>query len=227
LKHEREFSLSARIVSVQRSLSRTLDSFCFFLFSIFSKKSTPSGDTQLKHTKDSKPEESLPMPKKRLIRTVEWVVAILGLLIGAVGIYLSNAPKISVVPSDSLSSYSPMGTTFVLSNDGALEIHELVVTPANLHVENNGPRGFSVVGPWEFTNPPDEAKAPVLSPGHKMGLPYPAAFGFTAVNNFTGGTITFIVRYRPAYLWWRKKEMFPFRAVRTNAGTWIWKSVAQ
>ena len=111
--------------------------------------------------------------------------------------------------------------------EGALEVHEVVVSVANLHLENNDPtRGFQVLGMGEFTNVPPEAKAAVLSPGHKMGLPYAPAFGFTAINNFTGGSLTIIVRYRPGYLWWRKTEVFPFSAVRTANGNWIWKSAA-
>jgi hypothetical protein len=179
-----------------------------------------------KHKSNTKPQISPPPPKKRLVRTVEWAIAILGLLIGAVGFWLSNAPKLSVDASDSIASYSPMGTTFVLSNEGALEVHDVRVSGANLYLEKSDPqRGFSVNGPWEFTNVPPDATADVLSPGHKMSLPYAPALGFTAINNFTGGKLTIIVRYRPAYLWWHKTEMFPFVAIRTVSGGWIWKSV--
>jgi len=175
---------------------------------------------------NTKPPVSLPTPKKRLVKTVEWAVAILGLIIGGVGFWLSNGPKLSVDASESIASYSPMGTTFVLSNEGVLEVHDIRVSAANLHLENSDPKtGFQVIGPWEFTNVPREATAEILSPGHKMGLPYAPAFGFTAINNFTGGNLTIIVRYRPAYLWWRKTEVFPFVAVRTASGSWVWKSV--
>jgi hypothetical protein len=142
--------------------------------------------------------------------------------------YLSYAPKISVDPSDSLASYSPLGTTFVLSNEGSLDIHSVTVSAANLHMENSDPKtGFQVVGPWEFTNIPKDAAAGILSAGHKMGLPYPRNFGFTAINNFTGGSFTFIVRYRPDWLPWRRKEIFPFEAIRTTDRKWVWKPVAQ
>jgi hypothetical protein len=169
-----------------------------------------------------------PAPQKGLIKTVEWAVGILASVLTIAGFVLSNAPKLSVDASESVASFSPMGTTFVLSNEGALEIHDVRASVANLHLENSNPnKGFQIIGMGEFTNVPEEAKAEVLSPGHKMGLPYAPAFGFTAINNFTGGNLTIIVRYRPAYLWWRKTETFPFRAVRTVNGGWIWKSVPQ
>ena len=63
------------------------------------------------------------------------------------------------------------------------------------------------------------------SPGHKMTLPYAPAFGFTAINNFTGAQLVIRAHYRPDFLPWRKTETFPFQAVRAAGGTWIWKSI--
>jgi hypothetical protein len=216
---EKKRSFSHRVTSTLRFLSGILDSFWLFLRGLFSRKHAAS-----------KSQQEPRLSAQSFAKSHKLLLEILGIplaLLTIAGFYLSFAPKISVNPAESISWYSPMGTTFTLSNDGALEIHDVVVTPANLHIENDSPQGFSVEGPWEFTNPPDEAKAAMLSPGHKMGLPYPSSFGFTAVNNFTGARFTLIVRYRPAYLWWRKKEIFPFQAIRSNSGTWVWKSVAQ
>jgi hypothetical protein len=165
-----------------------------------------------------------PAPQKGLIKTVEWAVGILASVLTIAGFVLSNAPKLSVDASESVASFSPMGTIFYLSNEGLLPIHNVVVSCANLRIDGEN---LQILGPWEFTNVPPEAKADVLSPGHRMSLPYAPAFGFTAINNFKGAQVTIIVRYRPAYLWWRKTEAFPFRAVRTVNGGWIWKSVPQ
>lgn len=214
----RKKSLALQTTSIVRFLSGLLDSLWFFLAGLFSRK------------RPAKSQHEPRLSVQSFVRSHRLLLEVLGTplaLLTFAGFYLSFAPKISVVPAESISPYSPTGTTFYLSNDGALEIHDVVVTPANLHMENAGPHGFSVEGPWEFTNPPPDAKAAVLSPGHTMGLPYPSAFGFTAVNNFTGARLTFVVRYRPAYLFWRRQELFPFRAVRSNSGTWVWKSVAQ
>ncbi len=172
----------------------------------------------------TKPKVPPPTPHKGLIKTVEWTVGILASVLTIAGFFLSNAPKLSVDASESVASFSPMGTIFYLSNDGMLPIRDVAVSCANLRIDGEN---LQVLGPWEFTNVPPEAKADVLSPGHKMSLPYAPAFGFTAVNNFKGAQLTIIARYRPAYLWWRKTEVFPFRAVRTVNGGWIWKSVPQ
>lgn len=175
----------------------------------------------------TKPQVPQLIPQKPLIKTVKWAVVILGILSSVLtiaGFVLSNAPKLSVDASESVASFSPMGTIFYLSNDGALPIHNVAVSCANLRIDGEG---LQVLGPWEFTNVPPEAKADVLSPGHRMSLPYAPGFGFTAVNNFKGAQLTIIVRYRPAGVWWRKTEVFPFRAIRTVSGSWIWKSVPQ
>jgi len=155
---------------------------------------------------------------------VEWAVGILASVLTIAGFWLSNAPKLSVDASESVASFSPMGTVFYLSNEGILPIHDVAVSCANLKIDGDN---LQIVGPREFTNLPPEAKADVLSAGHKMSLPYAPAFGFTAINNFKGAQLTIIVRYRPAGVWWRKTEVFPFRAVRTFSGGWIWKSVPQ
>lgn len=182
---------------------------------------------QPKHKVSTKTQAPLLTPQKRLMKTVKWVAGILGALASVLtiaGFVLSNAPKLSVDASESVASFSPMGTIFYLSNEGVLPIHSVAVSCANLHIDGEG---LQVLGPWEFTNVPPEAKADVLSPGHRMSLPYAPGFGFTAVNNFKGAQLTIIVRYRPAGVWWRKTEVFPFRAIRTVSGSWIWKSVPQ
>ncbi len=210
---ETKLSLSARIVAALRSLDRILNSAWFFLTSIFSKADT---------TRDTSPQLSA----GTFVKSHKLLLEILGLPLAAAtiaGFYLSYAPKLSVDASESIASFNPMGTIFYLSNEGALEIHNVAVSCANLRIDG---QNLQIVGPWEFTNVPPEAKADVLSPGHKMSLPYAPAFGFTAINNFKGAQLTIIVRYRPAYLWWRKTEVFPFRAVRTASGSWIWKSIA-
>jgi len=230
LKPGTRLSLSAQISSWHRRLGGILDSFWFFLVSRFSKP-TPSEDKLSQRTQDTTRQRIPRVSAARFVESHKLLLELLGLplaLLTIGGFYLSYAPKISVDPSDSLVSYNPLGTTFVLSNEGSINIHEVAVSAANLHMENSDPKtGFQITGPWEFTNVPKDATADILSAGHKMGLPYPRNFGFTAINNFTGGSFTFIVRYRPDWLPWRRKEIFPFEAIRTTDGKWVWKPVAQ
>jgi hypothetical protein len=230
LAHGTKFPLSARIVAAQRFLERIFDSSWAFVASLFSKK-TPTENNLPQH-KSSIGEhltiEEEPRKKGRWWKIPLEILATLSAILGVLGFVVSTRTKLSVDPSDSLVSYSPMGTTFVLSNEGSLDIHSVAVSAANLHLENSDPKtGFQVIGAWEFTNVPKDATADILSAGHKMGLPYPRNFGLTAISNFTGGSFTFIVRYRPDWLPWRKKEIFPFEAIRTTDGKWVWKPVAQ
>jgi hypothetical protein len=200
------------------------------LVSLFSKK-TPNGNNLPQHkpqTASQLTTEVEPGKKGRWWKIPLEILATLSAILGVLGFVVSTRTKLSVDPSDSLTSYSPLGTTFVLSNEGSLDIHSVAVSAANLHMENSDPKtGFQVLGPWEFTNVPKDATADILSAGHKMGLPYPRNFGFTAITNFTGGSFTFIVRYRPDWLPWRRKEIFPFEAIRATDGKWVWKPVAQ
>jgi hypothetical protein len=186
-----------------------------------------SESKQPQRTRNTKQQRNPRVSAATFVKSHKLLLEILGLPLAVLtiaGFCLSSAPKISVDASESVSSGSPMGTTFDLSNQGALEIHDVIASAANLHLENSDPtRGFQVLQMGPFTNVPTEAKAEVLSPGHKMGLPYAPAFGY----NFTGGSLTIVVRYRPAYVWWHKTEIFPFRAVRSTSGSWIWKSVPQ
>jgi hypothetical protein len=217
LAHGTKFPLSDRIVAAQRFLNRTLDSFWTFLASLFSKR------TPTESTPDKEPKASA----ATFVKSHKLLLEILGVpcaLLTIAGFYLSYAPRVFVDASESVASFSPMGTVFYLSNEGTLPIHNVAVSCANLRIDGDN---LQVLGPWEFTNVPPEARAEVLSPGHKMSLPYAPAFGFTAVNNFKGAQLTIIVRYRPDWVLWRKKEIFPFQAVRTVSGGWIWKSVAQ
>jgi hypothetical protein len=146
-----------------------------------------------------------PKPHKRLIKIAEWAVGILASVLTIAGFWLNNAPKLSVDASGSVASFSPMGTVFYLSHEGILPIYHVAVAAANLKIDGDN---LKVLGPWEFTNVPPGAKADILSPGHKMSLPYAPAFGFTAVHNFSGAQLTIIVRYQSAGVWWRKKTCF-------------------
>lgn len=165
-----------------------------------------------------------PIPKKGLIRTLELAIGIISLALTVAGFVLNSLPKLSVDVSGSLQPTSPMGTIFYLSNDGALPVHDVVVTCGNLEIAGQNLRVTSLGA--EFPAPP-EARANILSPGHKMTLPYAPAFGFTAISNFTGAQLVISVHYRPDYVPWKKIAVFPFKAERTSNGTWIWKSLPQ
>lgn len=180
-----------------------------------------------KHRK-KRPKAHVPQPpakqRNSLKKFIEWfgvigsIVTVLGFILGFM------IPKLTVDAAGSIQSSSPMGTLFYLSNDGALPIHDVFVTVGNLQITG---QNLQVLGFGEFQNVPKEARADTLSPGHKMTLPYAPAFGFTAISNFSGAQLVITAHYRPDYIPWHRTERFPFRAVRTNAGTWEWLSIPQ
>ena len=152
------------------------------------------------------------------------VLGFVGTVLTIAGFVLNGVPKLSVDVAGSVQPTSPMGTVFYLSNDGALPIHNVEVTMGNIDMQG---QSFSVtsLGGELVVHP--MARAEILSPGHKMTLPYPAAAGFTAISNFTGGRLNIKAHYRPDFLPWHKAETFPFEAIRTANGNWIWRSVAR
>jgi hypothetical protein len=153
------------------------------------------------------------------------ILGVIGTMLTIAAFYLSYiVPKLSVDVAGSLQRASPMGTVFYLSNDGALPIHNVVVTLGNIHIDGEG---FQVLGMGMELKAPPEAQADVLSPGHKMTLPYAPAFGFTGVSNLRGARLVIRAHYRPAYVPWHKTETFPFQAIRAADGSWIWRSMPQ
>lgn len=226
-----KFPLSARIVAAQRYLDHILDSFWAWAVSLFSKQNTPALTDESKpehRTPNTELQSPTPKNESKFVRSHRRLLEVLGgfaTILTLAGFYLSYlAPKLSVDATGSLQSSSPMGTLFYLSNDGALPIHEVVVTCGNIHIDGEG---FKVLGFGLEYNAPPQARADILSPGHKMTLPYAPAFGFSAVSNLKGARLVIRAHYRPAYVPWHKTETFPFEAIRTTNGTWIWRSIAQ
>jgi hypothetical protein len=178
--------------------------------------------------RDRELQPQMPATQSTFVKSHKVLLEVLGAIATVLTIaafYFSYiVPKLSVDVSGSLQPTSPMGTIFYLSNDGALPIHDVVVTCGNLEITGQNLRvtGLGI----EFQAHP-QARAEVLSPGHKMTLPYAPAFGFTAISNFTGAQLVIRAHYRPAYVPWRKTATFPFEAIRAANGTWIWRSIPQ
>jgi hypothetical protein len=174
-------------------------------------------------------ERQLAMPTEPPKKAQWWkvplgILSVLSAVLGIVGVVLGNLPKLSVDVSGSLQPSSPMGTIFYLSNDGALPVHDVVVTCGNLEITG---QNLLITGMGAEFQAHPEARADVLSPGHKMTLPYAPAFGFTAISNFTGARLVIRAHYRPDYFPWPETAIFPFQAIRTATGNWIWRSIPQ
>jgi hypothetical protein len=195
--------------------------------SLFSKKSAPSLANEHRpsqRTPNTELQSQTPGRESRFVKSHRRLLEVLGgiaTILTLAGFYLSYlAPKLSVDAGGSLQPSSPMGTIFYLSNDGVLPIHNVEVTLGNLEITG---QNLVITGMGTEFQAAPEAKADILSPGHKMTLPYAPAFGFTAVSNFTGARLLIRAHYRPDYVPWRKTAIFPFRAIRT----WIWASIPQ
>jgi hypothetical protein len=162
-----------------------------------------------------------PIPKKPLIRTVEWAIGLVSLAVALAGFWLSYiVPKLSVDVSGSLQPNNPLGTVFYLRNDGSLPVHDILVTCGHLDVKTTS---LTIVGPGEFILPGSHAE--ILSPGHRMELPCAHAIGFTAITNFTDAKMTITATFRPDFVPWHKTAVFPWEAERASDGRWIWKSL--
>src|SRR5436305_1460530 len=87
------------------------------------------------HRPRKKPPAPTPTPHKHITKIVEWAVGILASVLTIAGFWLSNAPRVKVDGSESVSSFSPMGTIFYLNNEGMLPIYDVAVSCANLKIE--------------------------------------------------------------------------------------------
>jgi hypothetical protein len=198
-----------RIVIAFSNASRSLDSFWLML-----KSKLP------RHTEDINTQGLAHPSKRRWIRILEWTIAIFGILIGLLGLYLNYAPKLSMDTSGSLRPHDPTGTVFYLSNDGLLSLYDVTATCGIDNIETQG--GGRISG---FALQPTETHADVLSPGHKMTLP--CAQAIVVDLPIGNAKMTVRVRYRPAFVWWHKTEKFPLEAMKTRDGNWIWKNLPE
>ena len=178
-----------------------------------------------RHTRNKEPQPGMPSlqstPKKPLVRTLEWTIGVISLVLTVVGFVLNSLPKLSVDASGSLRPADPMGTVFNLSNDGLLPVHDLTVTCGIKKIQTQSGGGMENIG---FQLPGSEAK--ILSPGHKMTLPCAHAVAVTT-NGAVKAEIIIFVDYRPDWLWWHKNAGFPLEVEETQNGQWIWKSIPQ
>jgi hypothetical protein len=149
-------------------------------------------------------------------------LAVFSAILGIVAFVLSNAPKLSVDVSGSLQPANPMSTVFYLSNDGLLPVHDVVVACGAPQLK---------AGKYEIESEQDarflfpDSKAAKLSPGHKMTLPCAHLVGVADPASITEAEITIIADYRPDWVPWHKTARFPWKAEKTENGSWIWKSV--
>jgi hypothetical protein len=179
--------------------------------------------TDRSNTKQGTPasvtESSLARTHKKLLELFGGLATLLTIA-GFVLSYL--VPKLSVDIAGSLQPTSPTGTLFYLSNDGSLPIHDVKVTCGNLEITGQGIRVTNLGA--EFP-PAPEATAEMLSPGHKLTLPYAPAFGFTGVSTLTGAQLVIRAHYRPDWVFWHRTDTFPFQAIRGVDGSWIWRQL--
>lgn len=212
-------SLSTRIVASLRFLDRTLDSSWAYVASLFSKPRT----TLTPATQSDQRQKGRWWWLKLLVE----ILALVSAILGVTGFVLTTRTKLSVDVSGSLQSANPMATVFSLSNDGTLPIHSVMAVCGAVQF---------TMGKWQMESGPDagfifpESKTEILSPGHKMTLPCGHVIGppvGVAPTDITRAEITIVVHYRPDWWPWHKTMRFPWKAEKTQDGTWIWKSMPQ
>jgi hypothetical protein len=167
------------------------------------------------------PQVKRPTPKKldNKKRISLWS-AILGgaTLLG----YLVLVPRLSVSPSSSLRSSDPMGTVFLLSNDGQLPVHDLKLATYINKIECCNGNGAFHWGNAEMVKPSENPD--ILLPSHKVPFPI-------KLLKLEGGgpdlsvEITFNVEFRPdfypAFLpsW---HESFHYATEHDDKGEYVW-----
>ena len=160
-----------------------------------------------------------PQPRRRLLRTLGWVVGIACVTLIVAEFALTNLPKLSADVSGPLSS-NDAGAIFNLNNKGLLPVYDVKAGCEVIRGDTPSVEPTTVYFP--------ESRAEILSPGREMTVPCGRAIATKQSNMETREThaqMFFVVTYRPKGVWWHKSEKFPMEARRTENGTWIWKSI--
>jgi hypothetical protein len=161
-----------------------------------------------------------------LIRTLEWLIGMVLVILTVVGFVRTNRPKISADVSGYLRSNDPMGTVFSLSNVGSVPVYDLKVGCEIMRIDEVPPGNRHFVGPTTVYLP--ESRAEILSPGNKMTVQCGRAIAAKLDNVETHeihAEMFLVVTFRPKGLWWHKSQEFPMGTEKTENGTWIWKSI--
>jgi hypothetical protein len=144
------------------------------------------------------------------------VPAVVGVL-SAIAAIPTFFPRLSLASPQSVRTHDPMGTVFVLTNNGVFAIHDV---DAQCVVSTVQTRGTSFANLAFKTEP----AIPELSAGTEMSL--------SCQNIDFGGPaetahIVIQVKYRPSFGWWKRTTFFPMNATRADDGTWVWIRKAQ
>ena len=163
-----------------------------------------------------------PRPKAQRTKTSKVIPLLLGLctFVGGVAAILTFIPRLSVDTSGSVRPQDPFGTVFSLSNQGSLELHDVLAVCRVDDLLTGGNNRFDNLG---FYTP--ESKAALLSPAQTMTLGCQKSFD--THGQALSARATIVVSYRPDFLWWRKNIEFPMEGLRGDDGTWIWKRIAR
>src|SRR5207248_753268 len=110
-----------------------------------------------------------PTPKKRFVRTLEWVVGIACIILIVTEFSLANLPKLSADVSGSLRPNDLMGAMFNLSNKGLLPVYDLKAGCKVMRADTPIPTNRDFAEPTTVYFP--ESHAEILSPGHDLAVP--------------------------------------------------------
>jgi hypothetical protein len=164
--------------------------------------------------KQSKKQPKSPKCVPLLWRLLKLTRAVIVVLAAVSGVWFWS-PRLSIGTSGSIRPLDPMGTVFVLSNDGALPIFDI---KAACKIEDLTTLTGIELSDLSATNP--DSRASILSASKKMALPCHHIF---ATASPASARIAIEITYKPFVMWWSQKASFLMEAERVADGTWIWK----
>jgi hypothetical protein len=140
-------------------------------------------------------------------------------ILGSLGVLSTIAfiPRLSVDPSGSRLTGSPMKTVFSLSNDGLLPVHDVKVS---CDVQRLTSSYHIIIEGIRFAFP--DSTAETLSPGQKISLPCDRVVDGED-GSIVDAELTITVTYRPDFVWWYRSIQFHVVAQKGGDGTWLWR----
>lgn len=158
-------------------------------------------------------------PLNKNLKRFVYCVGFIGTCVGLLGAYFQFQPLVSVSPDTSLNPKDAFSTPFAICNESVLSIFQVSHTYTVNHIfAENNVEMFG--GTW--VNKGDRI-VPQLRPKEST----PVMINWAFVNKPVFCDVTINVTYRPAFLWWYKKQTFRFSTQTNSDGQVVWYRRAQ
>jgi len=160
---------------------------------------------------------------KRLRRVMTLIVALIGTVAAAIGIWSYVKPRVSVHTGVPLTPSNPVSTPFVIRNDGQLSIRDVKCSNSMKELVEND-MGVTIIGLGDYSNRFSDLQqvARVIYPGEEYSIQL--YFSKLKHHQFGKMDIAIVISFRPIkWLSWHKESLHRFVTRLGEDGQWHWQ----